>query len=308
MLLGLEPGGTMRFPLAALPLADLLLTLHVGRFSGRVVLGMPGDEDGAPRASRPLEGGAGGRRRYGVGADLAFFREGGMVGLERVGLPGVVGLADVLVEQGKLDASEAEAFLGVADDGFDLARRLEARGLVARADLDVAVAEHARRRLFARASGEGTPVRVRAGLNALARFHAVAIDARPAIAFGYVVHGRISEKRAIMERAASRRVRLVARYDAARNAYGLPPPVIAAVRELEGPGLVLSRKPVLRTLSWSDTAGLFLLMDRIGLLVIEDSGGATPGLPDPGRNLHKARDEVSLPGSPTRAESGSRLS
>lgn len=255
-LLELEPTQQLRFPLAVWPLAELLLTAHAARFTGRVVL-------------RP-----GGRPGRGIppGADAVFFREGSLVGVERPGPRGTRGLAEVLVEEDELEPAEAEAFLGGAKGVADLARQLDERGLVARWVLDRAVAEHARRRLFERAGDEASMVEVRAGIEALASFHPVYIDPRPAIAFGLVVHGRSSDKEAIMKRLAGRRVGLVVPYDAHRNLYGLPPPLLAAAEALSG-GLSFDRPPRFGGLSWSDSAGLLLLLERIGLLELEDEAG-----------------------------------
>lgn len=264
-LSAMASGETLRFPLAALPLSELLLTLQSERFTGGIAL-RAGGHTPAPHFSST----SGGRASLVSGTDLLFVREGGLVGLETVGRAGVRGLAEVLLALRLLDRAEVEAFAGGASHGLELGRQLSERGLISGRDLDRAVAEHGRRRLFARASDDRSMVDIRAGMDALAHFHPVYIDLRPAVAFGLVVHGRPVDKRAQMMRATQRYTRLVAPYDTHRNAYGLPPPVLEALEAL-GRGVMFGDPPRFRSLSWSDTAGVLLLLDRIGLLEVHDA-------------------------------------
>lgn len=257
---------SLRFPLAALPLSELLLTAHISRFTGCMAIRAGGHMPAPDFATAP-----GRRTTLAAGTDLLFFREGSLVGLERVGRPGANGLVRVLLERGALDSAEAEAFGGVAKEGLELCRLLERRGLVSRSELDIGVAEHARRRLFERVADDRSIVDARAGVEALAHFHPVYIDPRPAIAYGFVSHGRAAEKRAQMNRASRRRARLLVPYDAERNAYGLPRPILRALKDLEYGGVVFGEQPGFPYLSENDTAGLLVLMDRIGLLEVEDA-------------------------------------
>ena len=263
-LAGLKPPRTLRFPTSSLPLADLLHTTYNAEFTGCIGLRAAGFMPVADFSS------ASGRASLAAGTDLLFLQNGHVVGLERMGTPGVRGVAQVLREHRCLDSAEAEAFAGASRDGLELCRQLEARGLVERGDLDIAVAEHARRRLFERAGDNNSMVDVRAGVEALAGFHPVHIDPRPVVAFGLVVHGSSTEKRAQMNRASGRFVRLVSSYDIAENAYRLPPPVLEAVDLLQQEGVTFGRRPRFRSLSSRDSAGLLLLMDRIGTLEIRD--------------------------------------
>ncbi|MEL6188934.1 MAG: hypothetical protein AAFU79_30305, partial [Myxococcota bacterium] len=217
----------MRFPLAVCPLAELLIVLQAERFTGCIGL-RPGGQTPPPEFSRTKRGRAGLAR----GSDLVFFREGGAVGLERVGPSGATQLAQILFEHGAFDRAEMDAFAEGLPDALALARELESRRLVKRSELDRAVAEHARRRLFARAGDASAMVDLQCGIDALAHFYPVHIDLRPAIAFGLVVHGHAADKRAQMTRVRGRFARLVAPYHAERNAHALPPPVLRALKRL----------------------------------------------------------------------------
>lgn len=272
----LEPNETMRFPLAVLPFAELLVILQAERFTGCLGL-RPGGQTPPPEFSRTARG----RASLAAGADLIFLREGSAVGLERAGPAGARDLAHILFKHGALDRAELDAFGDGLPDALALVRELESRRMVQRTELDRAVAEHARKRLFARAGDTSAMADLQCGIDALAHFHPVHIDLRPAIAYGMVVHGSPAEKRAQMTHVRGRFARLVAPYHAERNAHALPPPVLRALERLGDGVLFDPEQPKLPGLSWGDTAGVLLLMDRLGLLEVQDVRdldlGETPG-------------------------------
>ncbi len=242
-LLHLAPGEVLRFPLGVWPLAEVLSTAHAGRLTGRLRIGR----------TEP---------------DLLFAREGAIVGIERPGRAAARGLGSELRSDGHLTAAEAEAFAEGAHGLSDFARRLLSRRLLSAEDLDRAVASHAHRRLFARAAEPDTRVEIEAGLDALAGFHPVHIDVRPVIGFGLILHGSLPAKQAIMRRATGRRARLIAPYDHRRNAHGLPPPLLEVLAPLHF-GIELGDPPRLGRFGWTETAGLLLFLDHIGLLELE---------------------------------------
>jgi hypothetical protein len=116
---------------------------------------------------------------------------------------------------------------------------------------------------------------VRQGLDKLAHFHPTHVDLRPAIAYGIVVRADPARKAEIAQSAAFKRVRLVAPYDEKRNSYGLPPPVLVAMRSLSKEPVVFDSVPSLPGLSPDTTAGLLLLLQRMSLVAVEDSSAKT---------------------------------
>ena len=241
-----KPGADITVTLADIPLDELLLTLHTGRFTGDVRIGDPPDTD-----------------RFCI-------REGTFVGmrprpsLDTKGLQGAL-LAYRLVSE--------ETLAALSDDGMaparTLAKTLLEQGLVSEADMQRAIEEHVRRRLFA--LYDLPPVstsRVRQGLDHVAGFWPVPIDVRPVVAFGMVVRADQFRRAAMMDKVRGRLVRLLSPYDEQRNSYGLPPPVVAAMKSLEE-GARMVGEVALPGLSIEETAGLLLLLDRMALLRLE---------------------------------------
>jgi hypothetical protein len=150
-----------------------------------------------------------------------------------------------------------------------LGQRLLQKKLLDEATLQRACAEQARRRLFSLYDRLGAIVLLREGIHRLARFHATYVDVRPAIAYGCVVKAAPWRKREMSEKAANRRARLIAPYDESRNAWGLPPPALIAVRKLSNETVELEQKPCLPGLTQDTTAGLLLLLDRMSLLSLD---------------------------------------
>lgn len=128
----------------------------------------------------------------------------------------------------------------------------------------------ARRRLLQLYERPESPVWVREGLDRLAGFQPTWVDVRPVIAFGLVVKAAPVRKQAILADTFGKRVRLVAPYDERRNGYGLPPPVLHAMRLLAADGVVFDGATRLPGLDASTTAGLLLLLHRMSLLRLED--------------------------------------
>ena len=72
----------------------------------------------------------------------------------------------------------------------------------------------------------------------------------------------------MVHKVRGRMVRILTPYDERRNSYGLPPPVVAALRSLER-GFRMVGTVALPGLSSEETAGLLLLLDRMALLRVE---------------------------------------
>ncbi len=237
------PAGKKTFDLADIPFDEVLLSLHEGRFTGVLEVGK------------------------GAELDRIFLSEGSVVGLRP--RPSVD--RRLLVEAfSSLKLASAEAVAAAMDeakDGLALGRQLVEAGLVEADHLDKAVEEQARRRLFALYEVEREDVRVKEGLDHLKNFHAVGVDVRPVISFGMVVRSSIDRKREMIDKVRGKTVRLVAPYDEQRNGYGLPPPVLLALRDL-AEGVTFNGEIALPTLKPSETAGVLLLLDRMSLLKV----------------------------------------
>ncbi len=241
---GMGPGGEVSCTLADIPFDELLLHLHMARFTGLVEVGT-----GAER-------------------DRAFLREGAVVGVRPPAASDQASLREGLLALKLLPPDAIDAASEVARDGLELGEGLVASGLLTTEELDRAVEEQARRRLFSVYERTDAPVRVAEGLERLAHFHAVYVDVRPAIAFGMVARSSPARKQAMLAKVRERRVRLVAPYDEKRNGYGLPPPVLLALREL-AQGVAMNGDIGLPGLSSAETAGVLLLFDRMSLLRID---------------------------------------
>lgn len=240
----MRPRGELSFSLADIPFDELLLHLHVARFTGLVEVGAAQDKD------------------------RAFLREGAVVGLRPPRSVDQKSLKEGLLALKLLTADAIDATMDIASDGLELGESLVAAGLLTTEELDRAVEEQARRRLFSVYERAEAPVRIAEGLERLAHFHAVYVDVRPAIAFGMVVRSAPARKQAMLAKVRDRSVRLVAPYDERRNGYGLPPPVLLALRELEK-GVSMNGDIDLPGLSAAETAGVLLLFDRMSLLKID---------------------------------------
>jgi hypothetical protein len=243
-----EPGSEYELAPGELPFDELLLGAHEQRFTGVVLIGE------APEADR------------------LFFRGGSIVGL----LPRPSeDRALVLELLGQLDPLSRELLGATLEpasvaDSVELAAQLLDLGLLPAEELDRAVEAHARRRAFALQELDGAPVRLREGLARLAHFRPVLIDVRPLLAYGMVARASEERRASAMAEAAGKRARLLAPYDEARNSYGLPPPILAALRALGGDGGVgFDAAPRLAGLSTRETGGLLLFLGRMGLLRLE---------------------------------------
>lgn len=241
-----RPGTDVAFTLEDVPLDELLLTLHTARFTGAVRVGEPPD------------------------ADRLCFREGAFVGLRPRPSRDAAGLREAVLG---LRLVSAETLAAVSDDGTaparSMAKALVERGLVSAADLQRATEEHTRRRLFALYDlSPATAVRVRQGLDQVAGFWPVSMDVRPVVAFGMVVRADPRRRAAMMDKVRGRLVRLLSPYDERRNSYGLPPPVVLALKSLEE-GARMVGKAALPGLTTDETAGLLLLLDRMALLRVD---------------------------------------
>ena len=246
-LRALPPGGELVLAPSDVPLDEVLLCLHMGRFTGALWLGHPPQQ-----------------------VDRVFLRGGAVVGLLPRRTADTPLLAEVLVAM-KLVSREALAAAleeGGDEDGVVFGQRLKESELVAAPDLDRAFEEQARRRLFQLYDLPEEPIRVREGIERLAHFHPTGVDVRPAIAFGMVVRSSTERRQAVLARLAGRAVRLVAPYDEKRNGYGLPPPVLIALRDLAA-GVHLGPEPKLVGLSTPETAGLLLFLEQMGLLAVD---------------------------------------
>lgn len=243
----LAPDGALDFSLSDMPLDELLFALHTGRFTGAVRVSL--DET----------------------TDRIYFREGAAVGMVPAAAHDVQPYAHLLVQMKLLSEETLTAVWSDAEpeDGVALERALLDNELLDAETMRRAAEEHARRRLFALYDSPDAEVRVRAGLRSLAHFSPIYLDVRPAIAFGMVVRSSADRKATIADRVRGRFVRLLAPYDERRNSYGLPPPVLQALRDL-GSGVNLQQEVQLQGISASDTAGLLLLFDCMSLLKIEE--------------------------------------
>lgn len=239
----LERGEPLGFGLGEIPLEELLLRLHVSRFTGSFELGVPG------------------------GRDHLFFREGGLVGMRAHPEVDRPLLHRVLGQLGLLTRIQLSVFPDQEfPDGVTLARALIERGLVSQNGITRAVEEQVRRRLFQLYDLDpATPCVVELGLDTMAYFHPVHVDVRPAISFGFVMRSDAERREELAQRMLGRRVRLIGGYDEQRNSYGLPPPVLLAMRSL-CEGLDLGETPSLSGLSAHESLGLLLLLDRMSLL------------------------------------------
>jgi hypothetical protein len=249
----LRPEGELRFTLRDIPLEELLLTFHETRFTGAVDVGAMPE------------------------VDRVFFREGAVVGVVPYQHLDAQLLGRILVETKKLARDDLETVLADREitTGILLGQRLLQRRLIDEDTLNRACAEQARRRLFHLYESPEAPVLVREGIHRLARFHPTYVDVRPAIAYGLVVRSDAAKKRAIGARAAHRFARTLAPYDEKRNSYGLPPPVLQAMRMLAS-GVRFESVPSLPGLTIETTAGLLLLLERMSLLRLEDQPASAP--------------------------------
>lgn len=242
----LPTGGALNLSVRDIPLDELLFTLHTGRFTG---------------AMRVVDGDA---------PDRIYFREGAVVGLAPSPRHDVEPLAELLVQM-KLLSDEALGAVwddGPPEDGVALNRVLLDSGLLGPEDINRAAEEHARRRLFTLYDAPSADVELRAGLESLAHFNPIYLDVRPAISFGMVVRADSDRKATMARRVRGRSVRLVVPYDERRNSYGLPPPVLIALRDLAR-GTRLQTDVKLPGLSASETAGVLMLFDRMSLLQVD---------------------------------------
>jgi hypothetical protein len=248
-----KPEAELRFTLRDVPLDEVFLTLHEARFTGALDVGAMPE------------------------VDRVFFREGAVVGVVPYRHLDAQLLGAILVEMKKLQRPDLEAVLKAQRgmDGLILGQRLLQKELIDHDALERACTEQARRRLFYLYESTESPALVREGIHRLAHFHPTSVDLRPAIAYGIIVKASPDRKAAIAASSAFRRVRLVAPYDESRNAWGLPPPVLVAMRTLSAKPFEFDSMPCLPGLNTDTTAGLLLLLHRMSLIVFEDISEST---------------------------------
>lgn len=242
----LPTGGALDLNLSDLPLDEVLFTLHTGRFTGAM------------------------RVSVGDTPDRVYFREGVVVGVVPAPERDVEPFAALLVQM-KLLSDEALGAVwddGPPEDGVALTRVLLDSGLLGPDAVNRAAEEHARRRLFHLYDVPHAKVELRAGLESLAHFTPIYLDVRPAIAFGIVVRADADRKAVFARKVRGKRVRLLVPYDERRNSYGLPPPVLLALRDLAS-GVRLQQDVQLPGLSAAETTGVLMLFDRMSLLKVE---------------------------------------
>ena len=240
------PGAMVTFTLGAVAFDELLLTIHTGRFTGAVRIGEPPE------------------------VDRLCFRDGAFVGMRPRPSQDADGLHEALLG---LRLVTAETLAALSEDATlaprALTKRLLDEGLISSEDLRRTLEEHTRRRLFALYDLDPrTTVRIRQGLEQLAGFWPVSVDVRPIVAFGMVVRAGPARRAQLLDKVRGRVVRLLAPYDAQRNSYGLPPPVVQALSSLET-GFRMVGTVALPGLSSDETAGLLLLLDRMALLHVD---------------------------------------
>lgn len=131
--------------------------------------------------------------------------------------------------------------------------------------------ERVRRRVFALYERFDAPITIRVGREHLSGLVTLALDVRPVISFGFVVKSSEDRRRSIIAEAFGKRAKLLAPYDERRNGYGLPPPVLHAMRLLAEDGVVFHGAPTLPGLDAPTTAGLLLLLSRMSLLRFENA-------------------------------------
>jgi serine/threonine protein kinase len=245
----LAKGAELSFSLRQLPLEEALMILHESRFTGTLDLGGEPDHD------------------------LIYFRGGIVVGISPNRKLDAQLLGNALIDLKAISADALEMIpRGLKDlDAALLGRYLIQRGLIDQAGLERAQIEQARRRLYRLFERKDAIGNIREGLDQLKDFFPTMVDIRPVIAFGMVVCSDLDRKNQTVQRLRNRRVRMAMPYDEARNAYGLPSPIMEAVRELPF-GVRLGPMPMLKGLDPMTTAGVLLLFDRAGLLIVESSG------------------------------------
>ncbi len=239
-------GAEVTLTLGEVALDELLLTVHTGRFTGAVRVGEPPE------------------------SDRLCFRDGAFVGMKPRPSADARGFTETLLA---LRMLTPETLSALSDDGTreprSLAKSLVEQRLLEERDLRRAIEEHTRRRLFALYDlTRPTPIRIREGIEHVAGFWPVPIDVRPIVAFGMVVRADPERRSGMLAKVRGRTARIVTPYDERRNSYGLPPPVVAALRSLER-GHRMEGDMALPGLSSAETAGLLLLLDRMALLQVD---------------------------------------
>jgi serine/threonine protein kinase len=245
-LRNLAYGSELTFSLRQLPLEEALMVLHDSRFTGTLDLG--GEPD----------------------PDRIYFRSGAVVGISPNRKLDAQLLGNALIDLRAVSADAIEMIpRGLKDlDAALLGRYLIQRGLIDQNGLERAQLEQARRRLYRLFERKDATANVREGLDQLKNFFPTMVDIRPVIAFGMVVCSDLDRKNQTVQRMRNRRVRMPAPYDETRNAFGLPSPIVEAVRDLPR-GVRLGPMPMLPGLDPMTTAGVLLLFERAGLLIVE---------------------------------------
>lgn len=238
--------GKLRFTLKELPLDETLLLLHESRFTGTLDVGDASE------------------------IDRIFFRGGTVVGVSANRKIDAQLFGNALIDLKAVPPNAlADLPRGVADlDAALLGRYLLQKGLIDESALERARAEQARRRLYHLFEDSSAPVRVRAGMHRLRNFFPTFVDIRPVVAYGMVVCADPERKQAAVQRLRFRRVKMPVPYDEARNGYGLPPPLVEAIRHLQQDGMELGPVPMLPGIDPMTTAGLLLLLERTSLITV----------------------------------------
>jgi len=239
-------GGVLSLSLRDVPLDELLFSLHTGRFTGALWV------------------------YAGASPDRIYFREGVAVGVVPDPEQDVAPYGQLLVQMKLLSQETLSAVWAdmAPSDGVALERALLDNELLTAEQINRGAEEHARRRLFALYDSPDVDVELKTGLESLAHFSPIYLDVRPAIAFGLVVRADADRKAQLASRVVGKKVGLLAPYDERRNSYGLPPPVLLALRDL-AQGVNLRQDVRLPGLSASETAGVLLLLERMSLLTVQ---------------------------------------
>ena len=229
--------------LADISLADILLGMHVERFTGVIELSQPAEQQ------------------------IFFLHQGQLVGGELRGEGGRDQLLSHLIQYKLVDTEDARGFQSLTETQLELISLLFEQRILTREQVDRAVIESIRRQIFALVPRSNLTIEISTGDDQLVSFHPVVIDLRPIIAFGVVAHSRVAERQMFIERISGRTFHIQMPYNKERNVLGLPPPVVAATSKLVEEGFeALTRPFVLPGLGEQETLGLLMLFDKMGLL------------------------------------------
>lgn len=246
----LSSGQPIQFAFGDRAFNELLLDLHVRRFTGLLRLGIK------------------------EAMDHVFFHGGMVVGMRVTPSQDFPLLRAATLKLRQLNAQDFDTLRQGLSDGVAFSRELIAQGWLSEEEVGQAMEGQARRRMFQLYDLDpSVPMRLQEGLEALSYFHPIHLDIRPIISFGFVMRSDAAREREIAGRVAGKRVRMIVPYDERRNSYGLPPPVMQAIRPLVQ-GVVLGSQPKLPALGSREVLGVLRLLEQMRLLKIEEIDAA----------------------------------